>query len=63
MPSDTPQANVIEYRELGAQVTMIDGLITDCGAEIARRKEADGWFDTCGRPLKNLQTIASAGTS
>ncbi len=45
MPSDTPRANVIECRELGAHVTMIDGLITDCGAEIARRKEAEGWFD------------------
>ncbi|MEO7168571.1 MAG: threonine synthase, partial [Chthoniobacterales bacterium] len=45
MPKDTPRANVIECRELGAHVTMIDGLITDCGAEIARRKEAEGWFD------------------
>ncbi len=45
MPSDTPRANVIECRELGAHVTLIDGLITDCGAEIARRKEAEGWFD------------------
>jgi threonine synthase len=26
-------------------VTLIDGLITDCGAEIGRRKEAEGWFD------------------
>ena len=45
MPRDTPRANVIECRELGAQVTLIDGLITDCGAEIARRKAAEGWFD------------------
>ena len=45
MPSDTPRANVVECREVGAQVTLIDGLITDCGAEIARRKEAEGWFD------------------
>ena len=45
MPSDTPRANVIECRELGAHVRLIDGLITDCGAEIARRKEAEGWFD------------------
>ncbi|MCF3651748.1 threonine synthase [Synoicihabitans lomoniglobus] len=45
MPQDTPQANVIECREMGAQVTLIDGLITDCGAEVARRKEAEGWFD------------------
>ncbi|MGH8092580.1 MAG: threonine synthase [Chthoniobacterales bacterium] len=45
MPRDTPKANVIECRETGAQVTLIDGLITDCGAEIARRKQAEGWFD------------------
>ena len=45
MPRDTPQANIIECRELGAHVTLIDGLITDCGAEIARRKAKEGWFD------------------
>jgi threonine synthase len=45
MPNDTPRANVIECRETGAQVTLIDGLITDCGAEIARRREKEGWFD------------------
>jgi threonine synthase len=45
MPRDTPRANIIECKELGAHVTLIDGLITDCGAEIARRKEKEGWFD------------------
>src|SRR5438046_2598838 len=45
MPRDTPQANIIECRELGAHVTVVDGLITDCGAEIARRKVKEGWFD------------------
>lgn len=45
MPRDTPRANVVECRQLGAHVTLIDGLITDCGAEIARRKEKEGWFD------------------
>jgi threonine synthase len=45
VPRDTPRANIIECRELGAHVTLIDGLITDCGAEIARRKEKEGWFD------------------
>ena len=45
MPRDTPRANIIECREVGAHVTLIDGLITDCGAEIARRKEKEGWFD------------------
>src|SRR5688500_14943219 len=38
MPSDTPRANIIECRELGAHVVLIDGLITACGAEIAKRK-------------------------
>ncbi len=45
MPRDTPRANIIECRELGAHVILIDGLITDCGTEIARRKDAEGWFD------------------
>ena len=45
MPRDTPRANIIECRELGAHVTLIDGLITDCGVEIARRKTNEGWFD------------------
>ena len=45
MPADTPRANIIECRELGAHVTLIDGLITDCGAEIAKRKAAEGWFE------------------
>jgi len=45
MPRDTPRANIIECRELGARVELIDGLITDCGVEIAKRKLAEGWFD------------------
>jgi threonine synthase len=45
MPRDTPRANVVECRETGAHVTLIDGLITDCGAEIARRKESEAWVD------------------
>jgi threonine synthase len=45
MPSDTPQANIIECRQTGASVTLVDGLITDCGKIIAERKEAEGWFD------------------
>jgi threonine synthase len=42
---------VLEFRRLvpavfkGAHDTLIDGLITDCGAEVARRKDAEGWFD------------------
>lgn len=45
MPRDTPRANIIECEQTGAKVTLIDGLITDCGAEVARRKAAEGWFD------------------
>src|SRR5213076_1770488 len=45
MPHDTPRANLVECRELGAHVTLIDGLITDCAAEIDRRKANEGWFD------------------
>src|SRR5713101_6887803 len=45
MPRDTPRANVIECEQTGAQVTLMDGLITDCGAEVGRRKEVEGWFD------------------
>lgn len=45
MPSDTPRANVIECQQMGANVTLIDGLITDCGKIVAERKEAEGWFD------------------
>ena len=45
MPRDTPRANVVECEQTGAHVTLIDGLITDCGAEVARRKEKEGWFD------------------
>jgi threonine synthase len=45
MPKDTPQANIVECRAMGAQVTLIDGLITDCGKEVALRREREGWFD------------------
>ena len=45
MPNDTPAANIIECEQTGAHVTLMAGLITDCGAEVARRKEAEGWFD------------------
>jgi threonine synthase len=45
MPNDTPKANIIECRQTGAHVTLIDGLITDCGKIVAERKAAEGWFD------------------
>ncbi|REJ75998.1 MAG: threonine synthase [Acidobacteria bacterium] len=45
VPSDTPSANIIECQSLGAHVTLVDGLITDCGKIVAERKEEEGWFD------------------
>ena len=45
VPQDTPKANIIECRVLGANVTLVDGLITDCGKIVAERKDAEGWFD------------------
>ncbi len=45
MPADTPFANAEECRMAGAQVTLVDGLISDAGrlaGEIAAR---EGWFD------------------
>jgi threonine synthase len=45
MPQDVPKANVIECQQYGAQVTLVNGLITDCGRIIAERKEAEGWFE------------------
>lgn len=45
MPSDTPKANIIECEQTGANVTLVDGLITDCGKIVAERKDAEGWFD------------------
>src|SRR6267143_1422913 len=45
MPRDTPRANVVECEQTGANVTLMAGLITDCGAEVGRRKDAEGWFD------------------
>jgi threonine synthase len=45
MPVDTPKANIIECQQTGANVTLIDGLITDCGKIVAEHKTAEGWFD------------------
>lgn len=45
MPRDTPRACVVECETTGANVTLVDGLITDCGKIVADRKEQEGWFD------------------
>jgi len=45
MPRDTPIANQIEARQYGAKLTLVDGLISDCGRIIAEKKTTEGWFD------------------
>jgi threonine synthase len=45
MPKDVPFANYVEAKMYGANVTLVDGLISDCGRMVAERKEKEGWFD------------------
>jgi threonine synthase len=45
MPKDVPFANYVEAKLYGANVTLVDGLISDCGRMVAERKEKEGWFD------------------
>ena len=45
MPKDTPSAIILECRAFGADVHLIDGLISDCGAFIAKNAPANGWFE------------------
>ncbi|MEO8050424.1 MAG: threonine synthase [Acidobacteriota bacterium] len=45
MPMDVPQANFIECKALGAHVTLVNGLISDCGRIVNERKDKEGWFD------------------
>jgi len=45
MPADVPKPFVNECRVLGAQVTLIDGLITDCGKAAREGIEKFGRFD------------------
>ena len=45
MPKDVPFANYVEAKTYGANVTLVDGLISECGRMVAERKEMEGWFD------------------
>ena len=48
VPRDVPRSNYTECRAYGAHVTLVDGLISDCGRIISERKQAEGWFDISG---------------
>jgi len=45
MPADVPRPFINECRVLGARVTLIDGLITDCGKAAREGVERHGRFD------------------
>jgi threonine synthase len=45
MPKDVLFANYVEAKMYGANVTLVNGLISDCGRMVAERKDKEGWFD------------------
>jgi threonine synthase len=45
MPKDVPLANRVECAAYGANVTLVDGLISDCARMVAEREQKEGWFD------------------
>jgi len=45
MPEDTPRINYIESKLAGANVTKVQGVISDCGKLVAEKKDEMGWFD------------------
>jgi threonine synthase len=54
MPRDVPFANYVEAITYGANVTLVDGLISDCGRIVAERSKSEGWFDisTLNEPFR-----------
>jgi threonine synthase len=45
MPKDTPLANIEESRMAGAEVVLVDGLISDAAGMAGEKARAEGWFD------------------
>ena len=45
MPEDTPSSNQIETQLFGAQVSKVDGLISDAARLMGEGQEKHGWFD------------------
>ena len=45
MPRDTPFANIEESRMAGAEVILVDGLISDAAGMAGEKARAEGWFD------------------
>ncbi|HIB09812.1 MAG TPA: threonine synthase [Gemmatimonadetes bacterium] len=45
VPTDTPAAILEEISALGADLQLLDGLISDCGRVVRQGVEENGWFD------------------
>ncbi len=45
MPKDTPRANIEESRMAGAEVVLVDGIISDAAGMAGEKARAEGWFD------------------
>ncbi len=45
MPKDTPRPNFEESRMVGAEVTLVDGLISEAAGMAGEKARAEGWFD------------------
>ena len=45
MPKDAPEINKLECQIYGADLTLVDGLISDAGKLIAQGVKEHGWFD------------------
>jgi threonine synthase len=45
MPRDTPRANIQESLIAGAEVVLVDGLISDAAGMVGEKARQDGWFD------------------
>jgi threonine synthase len=45
MPKDTPYANIEESRMAGAEVILVDGLISDAAGMAGEKARAENWFD------------------
>jgi threonine synthase len=45
IPADAPVVNRLECELYGADVRLVDGLISDAGALVAQEVERHGWFD------------------
>ena len=45
MPADTPRSNIEECRAVGAEVVLVEGLISDAARAVSEVVRQGGWFD------------------